>query len=257
MWDVVTGAVDEAVFNELPEYVVGEIGSIVYKNSNGILDEKTWAERKDEMVENMADGFMVGFVYGGASIPTSIKSRKSLSLDLRRAANASETMTEFEKATKNMQPEGVSDKDFDTARSQIWKASQEQKEAKETARREYLQKEFAGTVLESEEVASEELFSTVDGETGEETSIIPNGKVYRTDDNTLYSEITADNKNGTQTVWYGNPEDHSVYGIVTVKSDGDTQTVESVRVRSGYENIRSEMVRDAVANTLSTETNVE
>ncbi len=255
--DWATGALDEGFMNEAPEYILGEITSILYKNSGGVVDEKTLSDRYDELKESIVQGIIVGGVYGALTIPSSLKSHKQMALDLRRTANVSETMAEFENATKSMQPEGLSDEDFDTARTQIWKASQEQKEARETERKEFLQKEFAGTVLESEEVASEELFSTVDAESGEETSVIPDGSVYRTSDNALYSEVTTDNKNGTQTVWYGNPEDHSLYGIVTVKSDGDTQIVESVRVRNGYENIRSEMVRDAVSNTLSTETNVE
>ncbi len=248
-----TGALDEGFLNEAPEYMLGEVSSIIYKNSNGIVDEKTWSERYDEMKESIIDGIIVGAVYGAVAIPSSLKSQRRTALELRRTANESETMSEFESATKNMKPEGLSDEDFDTARTMIWKASQEQKQE----RREYLQKEFAGTVLESEEVASEELFSTIDAESGEETSVIPDGSVYRTDDNALYSEVTTDNKSNTQTVWYGNPEDHSVYGIVQIKSDGDTQTVERVRVRNGYENIRSEMVRDAISSTLSTETNVE
>lgn len=255
--DWATGALDEGFMNEAPEYILGEITSILYKNSGGVVDEKTLSDRYDELKESIVQGIIVGGVYGALTIPSSLKSHKQMALDLRRTANASETMAEFENATKSMQPEGLSDEDFDTARTQIWKASQEQKEARETERREFLQKEFAGTVLESEEVASEELFSTVNAESGEETSVIPDGSVYRTDDNALYSEVTTDNKNGTQTVWYGNPEDHSLYGIVTVKSDGDTQIVESVRVRNGYENIRSEMIRDAVSNTLTTETNVK
>lgn len=255
--DWATGALDEGFMNEAPEYILGEITSILYKNSGGVVDEKTLSDRYDELKESIVQGIVVGGVYGALTIPSSLKSHKQMALDLRRTANASETMTEFENATKSMQPEGLSDEDFDIARTQIWKASQEQKEAREAERREFLQKEFAGTVLESEEVASEELFSTVNAESGEETSVVPDGSVYRTNDNALYSEVTTDNKNGTQTVWYGNPEDHSLYGIVTVKSDGDTQMVKSVRVRNGYENIRSEMVRDAVLNTLSTENNVE
>ncbi len=251
VYDWVTGALDEGFMNEAPEYILGELTSIIYKNSNGIADEKTWADRRDELMESIVDGIIVGGVYGALAIPSSLKSQRNMAIELRRTANASESLSEFQNATKDMKPEGLSDADFDTARTTIWNASQNQ-------RREYLQKEFGGTVLESEEIASKELFSTVDPMTGEDAArVLPDGTVYRTDDNALYSEVQTDNKSGTQTVWYGNPDDGSVYGIVQISSDGDTQTVESVRVRVGYEGIRSEMVKDALGNTLSTETNVE
>ncbi len=251
IYDWVTGALDEGFMNEAPEYILGELTSIIYKNSNGIADEKTWADRKDELMESIVDGIIVGGVYGALAIPSSLKSQRNMAIELRRTANASESLSEFQNATKDMKPEGLSDADFDTARTTIWNASQNQ-------RREYLQKEFGGTVLESEEIASKELFSTVDPMTGEDAAkVLPDGTVYRTDDNALYSEVQTDNKSGTQTVWYGNPDDGSVYGIVQISSDGDTQTVESVRVRAGYEGIRSEMIKDALGNTLSTETNVE
>ncbi len=250
-FDWVTGGVDEGLFNELPEYILGEIGSTIYKHSNGIINEKTWADRKAEIIESVQDGMIVGWVYGAFSVPSSIRYQRSMARELRQKANVSGSMSEFENVTKDMKPEGLSDSDYDKARTLIWNASQNQKEGK-------LQKMFGGTVLESEEVASKELFSTVDPMTGEDTArALPDGTVYRTDDNALYSEVHTDNKTGAQTVWYGNPDDGSVYGLVQISSDGDTQTVESVRVRTGYEGIRSEMVKDALSNTLSTETNVE
>ena len=251
IYEWATGALDEGFLNEAPEYILGEITTAIYKNANGIIDEKTLEERGEELKESIINGIIVGAVYGAVSIPSSLFSQKEMALDLRRTANQSKTMSEFELATKDMKPEDLSNEDFDTARTMIWKASQNQK-------REYLEKNFSNTVLESEEIASQELFSTTDQETGEETVPLPNGSVYRVSDNnnSLYSEIVTDNKTNTETVYFGNPEDHTIYGAVEISSDGDTQKIESVRVRTGYESIRAEMVKDALVDTLTTETNV-
>lgn len=249
-YEWVTGALDEGFLNEAPEYILGEATSIIYKNSNGIVDDKTWSERYDEMKESIIDGIIVGAVYGAVSIPSSIKSDRATAINLRRAANQSRTESEFREATKDMKPETMSDEDFDTARTQVYKASQEQKS-------EFLYDNFKDTVLESEEIAGQELYNTVD-ENGEETAkVIPDGTVYRDTEGELYSESKTDDNTGTTKVYYGDRTSGAVYGYVEVATDGDTQTVRSVRVRHGYESIRSEMVRDAVANTATTETNVE
>ncbi len=249
-YEWVTGALDEGFLNEAPEYILGEITSSIYKNTNGIIDEKTWSERYDEIKESIIDGIIVGGIYGAVSIPSSIKSDRTTAINLRRAANRSRTESEFREATKDMKPESMSDEDFDTARTQVYKASQEQKS-------EFLYDNFKDTVLESEEIAGQELYNTVD-ENGEETAkAIPDGSVYRDTEGELYSESKTDDSTGTTKVYYGDRTSGAVYGYVEVATDGDTQTVRSVRVRHGYESIRSEMVRNAVANTTTTETNVE
>ena len=250
VWQWVTGFLDEGFFNELPEYWLDELGSIIYKNSNGIIDDKTWSDRKDEMIESIKDGIIVGAVYGGLSIPATVRNDRATAINLRRAANQSRTESEFREATKDMKPETMTDEDFDTARTQVYKASQEQKS-------EFLYDNFKDTVLESEEIAGQELYNTVD-ENGEETAkVIPDGTVYRDTEGELYSESKTDDNTGTTKVYYGDRTSGAVYGYVEVATDGDTQTVRSVRVRHGYESIRSEMVRNAVANTATTETNVE
>jgi hypothetical protein len=247
----VTGAVDEAGFNELPEYWINEIGSIIYKNSNGIIDEKTWSERKDEMLESMRDGLIVGAVYGGLAIPATVRNDRATALNLRREANQSTSFSEFAEKTKDMKPETMSDEDFETARTKVYEASQTQK-------KEWREETFKDTVLESEEISGQELFSTVNPETGEETAkALPDGKVYRTEEGELYSQTRTNNSQGTTEVFYGDPDSSALYGVVVLSSDGDTQTVQQVRVREGYESIRSEMVKNALRDTLSTETNVE
>ncbi len=249
--DWATGAVDEAVFNELPEYVWGEISSAIYKNVTGNPNTKEWTEYKNEAIESIKDGFIVGAVYGAVALPSAIKSDRKTALTLRRAANASSSLSEFIETTKDMKPETMSDEDFETARTQVYKASQEQKQ-------EWREEAFKDTVLESEEISAQELFSTVNPETGEETAkALPDGKVYRTDDGELYSQTRTNNAQGTTEVFYGDPDSSALYGVVVLSSDGDTQTVQQVRVREGYESIRSEMVKNALRDTLSTETGVE
>lgn len=247
--DWVTGGLDEGFINELPEYLLGEAFDAIYRKAGGIPDPKTWEQRKEEAKESVWSGIVVGLVYGSAEVPASVKADKNLSMALRREANRSSSWTEFVEKTNAIRPESIEKTDFDTARQQIYTASVDQRTS-------VMKEKYAGTVLESAEIAQQELYTTVD-EMGVETSkVLPDGKVYRTEENGLYSESNRKN-DGSYDIVFGDKDTGAVYGYVNVDSDGTTQTVRDVRVRQGYETIRSEMVKDALASTQSSETDVK
>ena len=247
--DWVTGALDEGFINELPEYVLGEVFNAIYRKANAIPDDKTWEDRKAEAWESIWEGIIVGAVYGTFEVPAAMKQNKALSMQLRREANSSMSWTEFVEKTNDIRPENIEQEVYDKAREQIYKASVEQKA-------DVMKQAFSGSVYESESIAREELYSTVDSMGVEQSKVLPDGSVYRTESKELYSEVTQDSST-SYTVAYGDRNTGAVYGTVNVRTDGNVQTITGVRVRHGYENIRTEMVRDAIAQTRSTESNVQ
>ena len=240
---------DEGFINELPEYVLGEVFNAIYRKANAIPDDKTWEDRKAEAWESIWEGIIVGAVYGTFEVPAAMKQNKALSMQLRREANSSMSWTEFVEKTSDIRPENIEQEVYDKAREQIYKASVEQKA-------DVMKKAFSGSVYESESIAREELYSTVDSMGVEQSKVLPDGSVYRTESKDLYSEVNQDSA-GTYTVAYGDRNTGAVYGTVSVRTDGNVQTITGVRVRHGYENIRTEMVRDAIAQTRSTESDVQ
>ena len=247
--DWVTGALDEGFINELPEYVLGEVFNAIYRKANAIPDDKTWEDRKAEAWESIWEGIIVGAVYGTFEVPAAMKQNKALSMQLRREANSSMSWTEFVEKTNDIRPENIEQEVYDKAREQIYKASVEQKA-------DVMKQAFSGSVYESESIAREELYSTVDSMGVEQSKVLPDGSVYRTESKELYSEVTQDSST-SYTVAYGDRNTGAVYGTVNVRTDGNVQTITGVRVRHGYENIRTEMVRDAIAQTRSTESDVQ
>ena len=247
--DWVTGALDEGFINELPEYVLGEVFNAIYRKANAIPDDKTWEDRKSEAWESIWEGIIVGAVYGTVEVPVQMKQNKALSMQLRREANSSMSWTEFVEKTNDIRPDNIEQEVYDKAREQIYKASVEQKA-------DVMKQAFSGSVYESESIAREELYSTVDSMGVEQSKVLPDGSVYRTESKDLYSEVNQDSA-GTYTVAYGDRNTGAVYGTVNVRTDGNVQTITGVRVRHGYENIRTEMVRDAIAQTRSTESDVQ
>lgn len=242
--DWVTGGLDEAFLNELPEYLLAEAMDALYMNANDIENDKSFAERYEEAKEQVWSGFVVGMIYGTFNVPASMIQNKSLSLELRRTANRSNSFTEFIQNTNSIEkPENVSQQDWDDARKKVYETSVKQKSEM-----------VKGTVVENESIAAEELFSTYNPDTGEDTAPQPDGKVYRTDKGSLYSEVRSEA--GNEVVYFGDKDSGAVYGAVEISSDGTTQTVQQVRVRPGYEGIRAEMVLDALDSTQTSETDV-
>lgn len=242
--DWVTGGLDEAFLNELPEYFLAEAMDALYMNANDIEDTKTFKERLAEAKEQVWSGFVVGMIYGTFNVPMTMIQNKTLSLELRRTANTSQSFSEFIQKTNSMEkPEGVSQADWDDARRKVYETSVQQ-------RNELVK----GTVVESESIAAEELFSTYNPETGEDTAPQPNGKIYRSEEGKLYSEVRSEA--GSDVVYFGDKDTGAIYGAVEIISDGNTQTVQQVRVRPGYEGIRSEMVLDAIDSTQTSETEI-
>lgn len=242
--DWVTGGLDEAFLNELPEYFLAEAMDALYMNANDIEDTKTFKERLAEAKEQVWSGFVVGMIYGTFNVPATMIQNKTLSLELRRTANTSQSFSEFIQKTNSMEkPEGVSQADWDDARRKVYETSVKQ-------RNELVK----GTVVESESIAAEELFSTFNPETGEDNAPQPDGKIYRSEEGKLYSEVRSEA--GSDVVYFGNKDTGAIYGAVEIVSDGNTQTVQQVRVRPGYEGIRSEMVLDAIDSTQTSETEI-
>ena len=240
----VTGGLDEAFLNELPEYLLAEAMDALYMNANDIENDKSFAERYEEAKEQVWSGFVVGMIYGTFNVPASMIQNKSLSLELRRTANRSNSFTEFIQNTNSIEkPENVSQQDWDDARKKVYETSVKQKSEM-----------VKGTVVENESIAAEELFSTYNPDTGEDTAPQPDGKVYRTDKGSLYSEVRSEA--GNDIVYFGDKDSGAVYGAVEISSDGNTQTIQQVRVRPGYEGIRAEMVLDALDSTQTSETDV-
>lgn len=240
----VTGGLDEAFLNELPEYFLAEAMDALYMNANDIENTKTFKERFAEAKEQVWSGFVVGMIYGTFNVPKAMIKNKALSLALRSTANDSKSFSEFIQKTNSMEkPEGVSQADWDDARRKVYETSVQQ-------RNELVK----GTVVESESIAAEELFSTYNPETGEDTAPQPNGKIYRSEEGKLYSVVRSEA--GSDVVYFGDKDTGAIYGAVEIVSDGNTQTVQQVRVRPGYEGIRSEMVLDAIDSTQTSETEI-
>lgn len=240
----VTGGLDEAFLNELPEYFLAEGMDAIYMNANDIEDTKTFKERFAEAKEQVWSGFVVGMIYGTLSVPKAMIKNKTLSLALRSTANDSHSFSEFIQKTNSMEkPEGVSQADWDDARRKVYETSVKQ-------RNELVK----GTVVESESIAAEELFSTFNPETGEDNAPQPDGKIYRSEEGKLYSVVRSEA--GSDVVYFGDKDTGAIYGAVEIVSDGNTQTVQQVRVRPGYEGIRSEMVLDAIDSTQTSETEI-
>ena len=247
--DWVTGALDEGFINELPEYVLGEVFNAIYRKANAIPDDKTWEDIKAEAWESIWQGIIVGAVYGTGEVALDMMLNKDLSIQLRREANSSKSWTEFVERTNGIRPKKIEQEVYDKAREQIYKASVEQKA-------DVMKQVFSGSVYESESIAMEELYSTVDSMGVEQSKVLPDGSVYRTESKDLYSKVIQDSST-SYTVAFGDRNTGAVYGTVNVRTDGNVQTITGVRVRHGYENIRTEMVRDAIAQTRSTESDVQ
>ena len=244
IYDWATGAIDEGFVNELPQTLFDELMTAAYKSSIDIPIDFNPGETLKEALNSAATGIVVGAVYGSLGIHSSMVNDRNTAIKLRNTAVKSNSYQEYIYQSADYKPEGVSDEVFDEARKKVW-------EKWEADRYELLK----DTVYESETIAQEELYSTTTEE-GEELAPLPSGEVYRTTDNKLYKE-TIEDKDGSYIVYFGNKESRAVYGNVAIDTDGDTLTVKSVRVRNGYENIRSEMVVDAISDIRTSETNIE
>ncbi len=228
--DWVTGAVDEAMINEFPQQVWDYMTGVAYRHMSGVPANFDFGEMMSESFKAAADGLLVGLVYGGLGIPSSMKDYQSLSLELRRQANKISSRELFFEATNNMKPEGMSSAAYKEAQSKIWDASVIQRD-------EYMAKNYAGTVMESLEIAENELFATTDKDGN---SIMPDGSVERTAQGRLYSQEVSNPIETT--VYFGNEEQNTAWGSVSFSERGDTIKINNVRVAMGYESLRPEML---------------
>ncbi len=122
----VTGALDEGFLNEFPERVMGDVANALYRHSVGLPSDFDIRETLSGAMEEAVSGMVVGAVYGGVSIPASMRSMKAEAVALRREANVSASRDAFMDATESLRPEGVTQEDYDAARNQIFDASRKQ-----------------------------------------------------------------------------------------------------------------------------------
>ena len=246
--DWVTGGLNEGFIQEGPEEVTTQVLTALYKNGVGGESDLSLKKLASDYLTSSIRGSLVGLVYGGTGIPQAMRNYNQLSMDLRRTANTTDSEEVFFEKTENAKPEDISKEDYDAARKQIYEAGKEQRDAYFEARR--------GTVTEYADLATEELYDTVNPETGAEEGVMPDGTVYRNpEDNSLFTETREEN--GRKRVYAGDRRTGAVYGYAEVSTDGDTLTVGSVRVRQGYEGIREELVRKAISEQRTGESNVE
>ena len=245
--DWLLGGLNEGFVQEAPEQLATAVLTAAYRKTVGAEPDISLKQLASDFFSTGFRSTLVGLAYGGVGVPTSMRQYSQTAFDLRRMANATPSEEVYFSRTKDMKPEGVPQADFDTARSQIYSAAKAQREAV-FGRRE-------GTVMASEELAAEELYDTVNAETGEETGIMPDGAVYRDPETErLHSETRREN--GRTRVYAGDRNTGAVYGYAEVTTDGDTLTVGSVRVRQGYEGIREELVREAISSQRTGESSI-
>ena len=246
--DWVTGGLNEGFIQEGPEEVTTQVLTALYKNGVGGESDISLKKLASDYLTSSIRGSLVGLVYGGVGIPQAMRNYNQLSMDLRRTANTTDSEEVFFEKTENAKPEDISKEDYDAARKQIYEAGKEQRDAYFEARR--------GTVTEYADLATEELYDTVNPETGTEEGVLPDGTVYRNpEDNSLFTETREEN--GRKRVYAGDKRTGAVYGYAEVSIDGDTLTVGSVRVRQGYEGIREELVRKAISEQRTGESSIE
>lgn len=229
--DWVTGGVDEALLNEFPQQVWDYMTGVAYRHMSGVPTGFDFNEMMSESFKAAADGLLVGLVYGSAGIPSAMRDYKSLSLELRRQANKTYSREVFFDSTKDMKPEGMSSAAYQEAQSKIWDASVIQRE-------EYMAKNYAGTVMESMEVAQEELFVKTDADGNPKG--VPDGSINRTSQGRLYAQEIANPIETT--VYFGDQDQKTYYGSVSFSERADTIKINSVRVSQGYESLRPEML---------------
>lgn len=240
-----TGAVDEGFLNEFPQAIMDELMAAAYRCSIDLPADFDLGETFREALSAAADGLLVGAVYGTLSIPGAMQNDVITAAKLRRAANTSKNYQDFLYQTKDYKPDGVSEDAFEEARKAVWEKS-------ESDKAELLK----GTVLETVSIAKEELYNTFDEDGMDQAEVVPDGSVYRTDKGELYKE-TVENRDGSYTVYFGDRDTGAVYGSVDIDTDGSEISIKDVRVRYGYEGIRSEMVTDSIADIKTSELDVK
>ncbi len=246
--DWLAGGLDEGFLQEAPQQLAETLLTAGYQKAAGIEPDISAKEMAADFFRTGLESTLVGLIYGAAGIPGTMMNNRQLSFDLRREANRSPSAEVFFERTESRRPENVSKEDYDSARAVIHGNAQAQREA-------IFGKSADGSVNAYMELAQEERYDTTDPETGEETSIVPDGSIYRTPDtNALYTE-TRD-ENGRRRVYAGDRNTGAVYGYAEISTDGDTLTVGSVRVRPGYEGIREELVRKAISEQRTGESSI-
>ena len=234
--DWVTGGVDEALLNEFPQQVWDYMTGVAYRHMSGVPTGFDFGEMMSESFKAAADGLLVGLAYGGMGIPLAMRDYNSLSLELRRQANATLSREDYFDKTDGLKPESMSTAAYHEAQSRIWEASVVQRE-------EYMAKNYAGSVMESLEIAQGELYTATDKDGNQ---IIPDGSVARTAQGRLYTEEIA--TPAETTVVFGNQDQGRAWGSVSFTERADTVRINSVRVGMGYEALRAEMLAQVFAD---------
>ncbi len=243
--DYLAGAADEGVLEEGSESIVDYITSYAYKKLAGADVKFDLRGMISDYVRSALDGGLMGLAYGAIGIPSSLRGYNDISLELIDEAIRTDSKEVFIEKTNEKRPDIVPESDFHRAQDTVFENIQNVKESIRNK-----------GVLQRNDIAVEELYDSVDAQTGEETQVLPDGSVYRTPDTKrLYTQ--TEESNGRRRVYAGDPNSHAIYGYAEVSTDGDTLTVGSVRIRPGYEGIRAELVQEAISSQRTGESNIE
>lgn len=236
LMDWTAGWVDEAMLNEFPQQISDYLANSAYRHAIGLPSDFDFSDMLDEATTAAINGALVGMVYGGLGIPMAMRDYNSLSLKLRREANSTLSREAFFNKTDNLKPESMSESAYKEAQSRIWDASVMQRD-------EFMSRNYSGTVLESMEIAENELFVSTD----EEGNVIrPDGSAYRTSQGRLYYQEDANPVETT--VYFGDPETGIPYGSISFSDREDSVKINNVRVSKGYESLRAEMLTQVFAD---------
>ena len=244
--DWLAGGLNEGFIQEGTEALTDSFMTALYENAIGTEPDLSVRKLAHDYFESALTGTLVGLVYGGLSVPSSMRQYNQLSFELRRIAETTPSREAYFEETERLRPEDVSRDDFNQARETIFgEAMDNQAERSQKP----------GGVFVNQDTVLEEMYTTVNPDTGEETSVVPDGSVYRTPDSgRLYTETREEN--GKRYVYAGDPNSRAVYGYAEISTDDDTLSVGSVRIRPGYESIRAELVRDAISSQRTGERNI-
>ena len=245
--DWLMGGLNEGFIQEATEQLATSVLTAAYQKNVGAVPDISLKKLASNFFRTGFESTLVGLVYGGVGIPSTMRKYNQLSFDLRRTANVTPSEEVYREIVKDKKPDDVPQADWDKAVGDIHAAQKAQMEA--------IFGKTDGTVMASMDLATEELYDTVDVETGEETGVVPDGSVYRDPETEELFTVTEE-ANGRKRVYVGDPNSKAVYGYAEVDTDGDTLTVGSVRVRLGYEGIRAELVQKAISEQRTGESTI-
>lgn len=174
-----------------------------------------------EGIQGFGVGLVMGFLPGVVNTSLDVQSAG----DIRKQAQANPSKESFVKAMKDRRPESMTASDWSDTTAQIWETTHSG--------------QTVSTVVQSEEAAVNEM----DAGSGQ----TPHGIVKRTEAGELYTQesqnVTVDTAGVEHhSMKIGDPGTGKRYGYIDYALEGNTLTIEDVRVRPEFESIRKEAV---------------